>query len=154
MSAEIKKEIALEIAHILFVDIVGYSKLSINEQHAVVEELNQVVRRWPHSPFQTCRRGSRGIRTVATAPARSRRMRSEAWDARVHCESSCGSSGQSAAAEKVSNPEEAKSANALGGHDGSVARARGNRRRHHNIFPLSRAINAGCAGKIDRGAAV
>ena len=34
----------LEIAHVLFIDIVGYSKLSINEQHAAVEELNQVVR--------------------------------------------------------------------------------------------------------------
>jgi TolB-like protein/class 3 adenylate cyclase/Tfp pilus assembly protein PilF len=44
MSTEIKKEIALEIAHVLFIDIVGYSKLSINEQHAAVEELNQVVR--------------------------------------------------------------------------------------------------------------
>jgi serine/threonine-protein kinase len=44
MSAEIKKEIQLEIAHVLFIDIVGYSKLSINEQHAVVEELNQIVR--------------------------------------------------------------------------------------------------------------
>jgi class 3 adenylate cyclase len=39
-----KKEIQLEIAHVLFIDIVGYSKLSINDQHAVVEELNQVVR--------------------------------------------------------------------------------------------------------------
>ena len=44
MSAEIKKEIQLEIAHVLFIDIVGYSKLSINEQHAAVEELNRVVR--------------------------------------------------------------------------------------------------------------
>jgi TolB-like protein/class 3 adenylate cyclase len=44
MSAEVKKEIQLEIAHVLFLDIVGYSKLSINEQHAAVEELNQVVR--------------------------------------------------------------------------------------------------------------
>jgi TolB-like protein/class 3 adenylate cyclase/Flp pilus assembly protein TadD len=44
MSAEIKKEIQLEIAHVLFIDIVGYSKLSINDQHAAVEELNQVVR--------------------------------------------------------------------------------------------------------------
>jgi len=38
MPTEIKKEIALEIAHVLFIDIVGYSKLSINEQHAAVEE--------------------------------------------------------------------------------------------------------------------
>ena len=44
MSAEIKKEIQLEIAHVLFIDIVGYSKLSINEQHAAVEELNRIVR--------------------------------------------------------------------------------------------------------------
>src|SRR5881227_976122 len=44
MSTQTKKEIALEIAHVLFIDIVGYSKLSINDQHAAVEELNQVVR--------------------------------------------------------------------------------------------------------------
>jgi TolB-like protein/class 3 adenylate cyclase len=44
MSTEIKKEIALEIAHVLFIDIVGYSKLSINDQNAAVEELNQIVR--------------------------------------------------------------------------------------------------------------
>src|SRR5438876_4156325 len=44
MSAEIKKEIALEIAHVLFIDIVGYSKLSINDQRAAIDELNQVVR--------------------------------------------------------------------------------------------------------------
>jgi len=44
MSTEIKKEIQLEIAHVLFIDIVGYSKLSINEQHAAVEELGQIVR--------------------------------------------------------------------------------------------------------------
>src|SRR5260370_32654317 len=44
MAAEVKKEIALEIAHVLFIDIVDYSKLSINDQHAAVEELNQIVR--------------------------------------------------------------------------------------------------------------
>src|SRR5213082_2863571 len=44
MSAEVKKEIQLEIAHVLFIDIVGYSKLSINNQHAVVDELTQIVR--------------------------------------------------------------------------------------------------------------
>ncbi len=38
MPAEVKKEIQLEIAHVLFIDIVGYSKLSINEQHAAVLE--------------------------------------------------------------------------------------------------------------------
>src|SRR5947208_5867196 len=44
MPAEIKKEIELEIAHVLFIDIVGYSKLSISDQHATVEELNRIVR--------------------------------------------------------------------------------------------------------------
>src|SRR5947209_15714020 len=44
MSAETKKEIQLEIAHVLFIDIDGYSKLSINEQRAAVDELNEVVR--------------------------------------------------------------------------------------------------------------
>ena len=32
MAAGAKKEIHLEIAHVLFIDIVGYSKLLINEQ--------------------------------------------------------------------------------------------------------------------------
>jgi TolB-like protein/class 3 adenylate cyclase/Tfp pilus assembly protein PilF len=44
MSTESKNEIQLEIAHVLFIDIVGYSKLSISDQHAAVEELNQIVR--------------------------------------------------------------------------------------------------------------
>jgi len=44
MSTEIKKELALEIAHVLFIDVVGYSKLSTNDQNAAVEELTQVVR--------------------------------------------------------------------------------------------------------------
>src|SRR5437667_5265419 len=44
MSVEVKKEIELEIAHVLFLDIVGYSKLSVNEQHARVDELNRIVR--------------------------------------------------------------------------------------------------------------
>src|SRR6202795_5092811 len=44
MAAEVKKEIQLEIAHVLFIDIVGYSKLSINDQHAAIDELTQAVR--------------------------------------------------------------------------------------------------------------
>src|SRR6266404_4687556 len=44
MSAAVNKEIQLEIAHVLFIDIVDYSKLSINEQRAAVDELNEVVR--------------------------------------------------------------------------------------------------------------
>src|SRR5438128_1897459 len=44
MPAEVKREIQLEIAHVLFTDIVGYSKLPINEQRALVERLNEIVR--------------------------------------------------------------------------------------------------------------
>src|SRR2546425_43217 len=44
MAAEVKKEIQLEIAHVLFIDIVGYSKLSINDQRAAIDELTQGVR--------------------------------------------------------------------------------------------------------------
>jgi TolB-like protein/class 3 adenylate cyclase/Tfp pilus assembly protein PilF len=44
MPPELKKEIELEIGHVLFIDIVAYSKLSVNEQHARIEELNEIVR--------------------------------------------------------------------------------------------------------------
>jgi TolB-like protein/class 3 adenylate cyclase/Tfp pilus assembly protein PilF len=44
MSAEIKKEMQLEIAHVLFIDIVGYSKLLIDEQRDYLHTLNEVVR--------------------------------------------------------------------------------------------------------------
>src|SRR4029077_13184713 len=44
MTAEVKKDIQLEIAHVLFIDIVGYSKLSINDQRAAIDELTQAVR--------------------------------------------------------------------------------------------------------------
>ena len=44
MSADVKKEIQLEIAHVLFMDIVGYSKLLIDEQRASLNALNQIVR--------------------------------------------------------------------------------------------------------------
>src|SRR5213076_2602115 len=57
MSVEIKKEVQLEIGHVLFIDIVGYSKLSINEQHAAVEELNEVVR--ASEQFQCTEAGNR-----------------------------------------------------------------------------------------------
>jgi TolB-like protein/class 3 adenylate cyclase/Tfp pilus assembly protein PilF len=43
MSAEVKKEIQLEIAHVLFIDIVAYSKMAIDDQRAAIEQLNQIV---------------------------------------------------------------------------------------------------------------
>ena len=48
------------IAHVLFIDIVGYSKLSINEQHAAVEELNRIVR--ASEEFQRAEAAGRLIR--------------------------------------------------------------------------------------------
>ena len=45
MPIQIKNEIQLEIAHVLFIDIVGYSKLSISDQHAAVEELTGLFAR-------------------------------------------------------------------------------------------------------------
>src|SRR3989441_12534367 len=44
MSTEINKQIELQIAHVSFIDIVGYSKRTINQQRAVVDELTKVVR--------------------------------------------------------------------------------------------------------------
>jgi TolB-like protein/class 3 adenylate cyclase/Flp pilus assembly protein TadD len=44
MSAETGSHRRLEIAHVLFVDIVGYSKLLLNEQSEILDELNEVVR--------------------------------------------------------------------------------------------------------------
>src|SRR5881396_3847299 len=63
MSTQTKKEIALEIAHVLFIDIVGYSRLSINDQHAAVEELNQIVR--ASEQFQRAEAASRLLK-IAT----------------------------------------------------------------------------------------
>ena len=44
MSAETGRHQRLEIAHVLFVDIVGYSKLLLNEQSEILDEPNEVVR--------------------------------------------------------------------------------------------------------------
>jgi hypothetical protein len=38
-------ELEFEIGHVLFIDIVGYTKLLTNDQHAV-EQLSEVVRNW------------------------------------------------------------------------------------------------------------
>jgi len=41
---EPKSDLRLEIAHVLFIDIVGYSKRMIDEQHELLQDLNQIVR--------------------------------------------------------------------------------------------------------------
>jgi hypothetical protein len=45
MSAELKDEAQLEIGHVLFMDIVGFSKLLVDHQSAVADQLNQIVRK-------------------------------------------------------------------------------------------------------------
>src|SRR5947209_7107295 len=48
MGSEINGESQLEIAHVLFIDIVGYSKLLTNEQRERLQELNRIVRETEH----------------------------------------------------------------------------------------------------------
>ena len=48
MSIDANKEIELEIAYVLFIDIVGYSKLVTSEQRRLLELLNQIVRESEH----------------------------------------------------------------------------------------------------------
>jgi TolB-like protein/Tfp pilus assembly protein PilF/class 3 adenylate cyclase len=43
MATDVKQQIALEIAHVLFIDIVAYSKMAMDDQHAAIEKLNQIV---------------------------------------------------------------------------------------------------------------
>src|SRR5947199_1229591 len=47
MSAAQRSDLHLEIAHVLFVDVVGYSRLLVNEQREVVQQLNEIVRAAP-----------------------------------------------------------------------------------------------------------
>jgi len=44
MSSELKPHLHLEVGHILFLDIVGFSRLLADEQKELVQELNQIVR--------------------------------------------------------------------------------------------------------------
>src|SRR5262249_26235482 len=44
MSADSASELTFEIGHVLFIDIVGYSKLLINEQSEQIQRLREIVR--------------------------------------------------------------------------------------------------------------
>src|SRR3954468_5618524 len=44
MSADSSSAIKFEIGHVLFIDIVGYSKLLINEQSEQIQTLNEIIR--------------------------------------------------------------------------------------------------------------
>src|SRR5207248_6462886 len=39
-----KPDVPIEIAHLLLIDVVGYSKLLVNEQIELLQDLNQIVR--------------------------------------------------------------------------------------------------------------
>jgi TolB-like protein len=44
MSAELPPDLELEIAHLLLIDVVGYSKLLVNDQIESLQQLNRIVR--------------------------------------------------------------------------------------------------------------
>src|SRR2546422_7467230 len=47
MSIATKEASQMQTAHVLFIDVVAYSKLLVNEQREVLQQLNEVVRRTP-----------------------------------------------------------------------------------------------------------
>ena len=60
MPSEPSSEVKFEIGHVLFIDIVGYSKLVINEQRALLDTLNRIVR--CTEQFQRAEQASRLIK--------------------------------------------------------------------------------------------
>src|SRR5207247_1539435 len=44
MTADSEPDVQLEIGHVLFLDVVGYSKLLLDEQRELQQQLNQIVR--------------------------------------------------------------------------------------------------------------
>src|SRR6266550_1437945 len=44
MPSQSGSDVKLEIGHVLFIDIVGYSKLLIDDQREVLQQLNQIAR--------------------------------------------------------------------------------------------------------------
>ena len=44
MASALEPHLHLEVGHILFLDIVGFSRLLADEQKELVQELNQIVR--------------------------------------------------------------------------------------------------------------
>src|SRR2546430_4993148 len=63
MPTEIKKKIELEVVHVLFLDIVGYSKRLTNEQQTLIDQRNQVVR--SSEEFQNAEAAGRLIKIPA-----------------------------------------------------------------------------------------
>jgi len=62
-SVEPKPDLPIEIAHLLLIDAVGYSKLLVNEQIELLQELNQIVR--STECFRTAEKTGKLIRVPA-----------------------------------------------------------------------------------------
>src|SRR5437870_2693504 len=60
MAAESPTHLELEIGHVLFMDVVGYSKLLTNEQREIQRQLTQIVRSTEH--FRAAERAGKLIR--------------------------------------------------------------------------------------------
>ena len=60
MSVELKPDLQLEIAYLLLIDVVGYSKLLVNEQIELLDELNRLVR--STTSFQAAENNNKLIR--------------------------------------------------------------------------------------------
>src|SRR5258707_3846495 len=54
--SKVEPQFHLGTAHILFLDVVGYSKLLVNEQREVVQQLTEIVRNTP----QFCKSDTNG----------------------------------------------------------------------------------------------
>ena len=63
MPAEPKSDFHREIAHVLFIDVVGYSKMSIDEQSEALQALNEIVRKT--EPFRVSEKTGKLIRIPA-----------------------------------------------------------------------------------------
>jgi TolB-like protein/Tfp pilus assembly protein PilF len=60
MAADSEADVPLEIGHVLFMDVVGYSKLLINEQRELQQQLSQIVR--DTEPFRAAETAGKLIR--------------------------------------------------------------------------------------------
>jgi TolB-like protein len=60
MAVDSEADVPLEIGHVLFMDVVGYSKLLLNEQRELQQQLSQIVR--DTEPFRTAESAGKLIR--------------------------------------------------------------------------------------------
>jgi hypothetical protein len=68
VSTEVQKEIGLEIGHVLFIDIVGYSKLLITDQSERLQKLKEIV--WGTEQFRQAQAEGKLLRLPTEMAAR------------------------------------------------------------------------------------